>query len=173
MLFRDLFFVSYLCKVRLERFGNSFGFDGSCNGEVDIVEKGKNLSYEFFKTGNRIAADLESGVDEEIRNVIVGCENTANKTIKLFGIVDAVCDGVDKSDLVGDFVNELCALFYTNNITGCRFDSVVNHFNKILCFARTFKSYKNLQHNSIPPENDSIVAVKYLLSSVIIVQQIM
>ena len=95
--------------------------------------RGKRLNFL-----NALAGDLQGGVNENVRHIVVCSADAADKAYKCVQALNAVSVGVNKTCLVGNIVSKLKALFDNNNVAVGVLNRFVCKLDELLGFAGAF-----------------------------------
>ena len=87
---------------------------------------------------NALAGDLQGGVNENVRHIVVCSADAADKAYKCVQALNAVSVGVNKTCLVGNIVSKLKALFDNNNVAVGVLNLLVCKLDELLGFAGAF-----------------------------------
>ena len=101
--------------------------------------RGKRLNFL-----NALAGDLQSGVNENVRHIVVCSADAADKAYKCVQTLNAVSVGVNKTCLVGNIVSKLKALFDNNNVAVGVLNRFVCKLDELLGFAGAFLPIKRV-----------------------------
>jgi len=123
--------------------GSFFGSDGRSDYAVYIV--GRDESFKFIEeeveADSVVLADLKSGINENVGNVMVACENACDKSVKGLSILNEIFFGVDKTAAIVDIKLQLVTFFDTNNGTVGGVESFIDKIDESLGLAGTFFAY--------------------------------
>ena len=126
----------------MELSGKRSGCDGGGNHAVDIVCVDKCSDFldsdgEFIDV---VAADLQCGVDEDIGDIMVGSDDTADEAVKRLTVTDRIFLCINQTNLMRDIELQFIALFETDNGTVGVVRRSVYHFDQSLGLAGTFEA---------------------------------
>jgi hypothetical protein len=135
---------NYLSDELLYGIGCFFDCERRGDYTVDffvVLDESFKFVQEYVKACSVVLADLESGVNEEIGNVVVACKNTCDETVQGLTVGYKVFIGVDQAALIVDFEVELVALFDADYRTVGRAERGVYEVDESLGLAGTFLAY--------------------------------
>lgn len=132
--------------------GNAFGeigyICGNCKHNVhifagELVYLGKESTQSLIVR----AAYLEYGIDVNILNIVIPCNETCNETEESLKGINAVVIGVNKSYIVTYIVSQLSALVYAYYIAVGILCGFVDLIDEDLGFSGTLFACNDLDHN--------------------------
>ena len=134
----------WICLLQelLKFSGKSCRSDGRSDDTVDVVCIDKISDFldsqcKFFYV---VTADLQCGINENIGDVMVGSNDTADKAVKCLSVGDGIFLCIDQADLMRDIKLQFITLFEADDRTVGVVRCAVCHFDQSLGLAGTLEA---------------------------------
>ena len=146
--FQKIHFFPLLDVILGNAFGEIGNICGNCEHNVyvfacELVYLGKESAQSLIVC----AAHFEYGIDVNILNIVISCNETCNETEESLKGINAVVIGINKSYIVTYIVSQLSALVYAYNIAVGILCGFVDLIDEYLGFSRTLFACNDLDHN--------------------------